>query len=257
MKRDSVTLTLIGGPTLLLEVGGLRLLSDPSFDPPQSYDSAGIRLTKLTGPSMPPEALGSIDAVLLSHDQHLDNLDRSGRAMLPRAGRVLTTVAGAARLGGNAEGLAPWSSTGISLADGRTLRVTAAPARHGPAGFEPIAGDVIGFILSMDDGPAIYVSGDTVWFAGVAEVSQRFRVALAVLFTGAAEPRGPFDVTMDTNDAIEAAAAFDDATVVAIHNQGWAHFTQSQEDVATAFAAVGLRSRLQMLEHGVPMSIAL
>jgi L-ascorbate metabolism protein UlaG (beta-lactamase superfamily) len=135
MKRDSVKLTLIGGPTLLLEVGGLRLVTDPTFDPPQSYESAGIRLTKLTGPSMPPQALGSIDAVLLSHDQHLDNLDRSGRAMLPLARRVLTTVAGAARLGGNAEGLAPWSSKAVPLADGRTLRVTGTPARHPePAG---------------------------------------------------------------------------------------------------------------------------
>jgi L-ascorbate metabolism protein UlaG (beta-lactamase superfamily) len=129
-----------------------------------------------------------------------------------------------------------------------------APAR---AGIEPITGDVIGFILAIDDGPAIFISGDTVWFGGVAEVSRRFRVALAVLFTGAAKPRGPFDVTMDSNDAIEAAAAFDEATIVAIHNQGWGHFTQSQQDVAAAFAVVGLRSRLRMLEPNVPSTVIL
>jgi L-ascorbate metabolism protein UlaG (beta-lactamase superfamily) len=30
-------LRYLGGPTALLEVGGLRLLTDPSFDPPGDY----------------------------------------------------------------------------------------------------------------------------------------------------------------------------------------------------------------------------
>jgi len=29
-----ITLTLIGGPTVLIEYGGYRLLTDPTFDPP-------------------------------------------------------------------------------------------------------------------------------------------------------------------------------------------------------------------------------
>jgi hypothetical protein len=37
-----------------------------------------------------------------SHDQHSDNLDRGGRHFLPKAAKVLTTEAGAKRLGGNA-----------------------------------------------------------------------------------------------------------------------------------------------------------
>jgi beta-lactamase family protein len=177
--------------------------------------------------------------------------------MLPTVKRVLTTPAGAARLGGNAEGLATWSSTSFPLADGRTLKITSTPARHGPVGIEPLAGDVTGFALAIDNGPAIYVSGDTVWYPGVAEVAQRMHVKLAILFAGAAQPRGPFDVTMNTNDAIEAAAAFHDATIVAIHNHGWAHFTQSQQDIATAFSVVGLSPRLQLLNAGVPVSLSL
>ena len=43
--------------------------------------------------------VGAIDAVLLSHDQHSDNLDHSGRDFLKQAKRVLTTEAGAKRLG--------------------------------------------------------------------------------------------------------------------------------------------------------------
>ena len=51
--------------------------------------------------------------MLLSHDQHSDNLDHSGRDFC-KAKRVLTTEAGAKRLGGHAEGLAPWASTELT-----------------------------------------------------------------------------------------------------------------------------------------------
>ncbi len=250
-----LTLTLIGGPTVLLEINGMRLLTDPTFDPPRSYDARDIVLTKQTGPALEAEAIGAVDAVLLSHDQHFDNLDDAGRAFLPRARRVLTTVAGAARLGGQVQGLEPWQGVDLLMADGLTLRVTATPARHGPAGIEPLSGDVIGFVLTIEGGPALYISGDTVWYHGVAEVARRFDVKAAILFTGAAQPRGSFHVTMDSNDAIEAAHAFLNATIFAIHNEGWAHLTESQEDLAKAFSVVGLGPRLRFLERGVPVSL--
>src|SRR6185295_19577662 len=34
-------ITLIGGPTALIEVDGYRLLTDPTFDPPSHYEVAG------------------------------------------------------------------------------------------------------------------------------------------------------------------------------------------------------------------------
>jgi hypothetical protein len=45
---------------------------------------------------------------------------------------VVTTVAGAGRLGARAIGLAPWESEEVPAPDGRMLRITATPARHGP-----------------------------------------------------------------------------------------------------------------------------
>jgi L-ascorbate metabolism protein UlaG (beta-lactamase superfamily) len=87
-------ITHIGGPTLLITVGGWRLLTDPTFDPPgRKYNFGwGTGSMKLAGPSVAPAELGRIDAVLLTHDHHDDNLDSSGRALLPSAGVVVTTV---------------------------------------------------------------------------------------------------------------------------------------------------------------------
>jgi hypothetical protein len=64
---------------------------------------------------------------------------------------------------------------------------------------------------------------------------------------------GPYHLTMDNNDAIETAHAFPQARIVAVHNQGWRHFTESQADLAQAFAALGLAARLQTLEPGRPV----
>jgi L-ascorbate metabolism protein UlaG (beta-lactamase superfamily) len=257
MPDETMTITLVGGPTAILEVGGLRLLTDPTFDDPGSYPSGAITLTKLAGPAIAAETLGSIDGVLLSHDQHADNLDHSGRSVLSGARRVLTTRSGAQRLGGNTEGLAPWQTTEIPTPDGHTLRVTATPARHGPAGIESIAGEVIGFVLTIGDehDHAIYLTGDTVWFDGVKEVSQRFGVTVVMPFAGAAQTRGPFHLTMNINDVIETASAFPKATIVPLHYQGWKHFTQSGEDIARAFAVFGLSDRLRLLEPGVAISL--
>src|SRR5262245_32683634 len=224
---DSVKITLIGGPTALIEVDGYRLLTDPTFDKPGQYRLPHVTLTKTEKPAIAADQVGPIDAVLLSHDQHADNLDNGGRALLSKAGRVLTTAAGAQRLGGKAEGLEPWRSVDMTKPDSAGLRVTATPARHGPAGIEPLSGAVTGFVLTGSDGKArsVYITGDTVWYEGVAEVARRFPAAVVVLFAGAAQTRGRFHLTMDANDAVETAHAFPDAVIVPGHCISWAHLT--------------------------------
>ncbi|QTL02493.1 MBL fold metallo-hydrolase [Aquabacter sp. L1I39] len=257
---DDITFTLIGGPTVLVELAGLRFLTDPTFDAPQAYPGA-VTLEKRTSPALPIDALGHLDAVLLSHDQHKDNLDLSGRALLDRVPLTLTTQVAESRLGlsaGRAVGLAPWQSHPVTCSDGGRVIVTATPARHGPVGIEPIAGDVVGFALGRErEGDAVYVSGDTVWYEGVAEVARRFDPKVVVLFTGSAKTRGSFHLTMDTNDAIEAAHAFPRARIIAVHNEGWAHFTETEDDLARAFKALGLGDRLERLAPGVPLTLSL
>lgn len=250
---NPVRITLIGGPTALIEVEGFRLLTDPTFDAPGDYKLPHVTLEKLEGPALSAADIGGVDAVLLSHDQHSDNLDNSGKAFLTKANRVLTTVAGAKRLGGHAEGPLPWASTELTAPDGRSLTVTATPARHGPAGIEPLSGDVIGFVVTSkeSDSYSIYISGDTVWFDGVAEVARRFPARIVLPFAGAAQTRGPFHLTMDTNDTIETARAFPDAVIVPLHTDGWKHFRQSGQDLRASFDTLGFGSRLKMLEPGV------
>jgi L-ascorbate metabolism protein UlaG (beta-lactamase superfamily) len=251
--RLRVRATYIGGPTTLIELGGLRFLTDPTFDPAGSeYTTPVYTLRKTQGPAIAADAIGTIDAVLLSHDHHFDNFDRSGRDVAARAGTIITTLDGAKRLGGAASGLAPWDTTSLSAPGGRTVRVTATPARHGPPDGD--RGPVVGFILEADDAPgeAVYVSGDTVWYDGVPEVAKRFEVRVAFLFIGAARVRevGPAHLTLTADEAVTAVRAFPDAIVVPLHFEGWEHFSEGRAPTEAALADAGLSGRVRWLEPG-------
>lgn len=250
-EREPVDVQYIGGPTALIEFCGLRLLTDPTFDRRESeYTTGPVTLKKLADPLMAVDDLGPIDYVLLSHEQHFDNLDRRGREMLTRAGQVLTTKEGAERLGKNAVGLVPWQTITVPTPGGASLLITATPARHGPYGCEARSGPVTGFALRWAGDPqadTLYVSGDTVWYEGVAEVARWFHVTTAVLNMGAArlEAAGPAPLTMTADDGIQLARAMPDATIVPLHFEGWAHFSESRKQIEAAFQAAGFEARLR------------
>ena len=158
------------------------------------------------------------------------------------------------KTGGKSIGLDPWEIYSLTAPDDSIITITATPARHGPAGIEKIAGDVIGFVVSIRGGvnPTIYITGDTVYYEGVAEVAKKFKPGYIFLFAGAARTRGPFNLTMTTNDAIDTAFAFPDSVIIPLHYEGWKHFTQNANDLERSFEAVGIRDRLKFLRAGVP-----
>ncbi|MEV5709209.1 MBL fold metallo-hydrolase [Actinoallomurus sp. NPDC052274] len=249
-----LAVTAVGGPTAVLEIGGLRLLTDPTFDPPGEYRSpSGATLTKIAPAAIGASAVGEVDLVLLSHDQHPDNLDHSGREFLRTAPVVLTTPSGAARLGGTATGLAPWSSYTVRRPGAGDLTVTAVPARHGPDGCEPVTGEVTGFVLTGPDLPTVYVSGDNASLELVERIAARFApVDVAVMFAGAARP-GVLDgalLTLNSEQTAAAAEILRARRVVPVHFDGWRHFTENAEALTGAFDRVGLTDRLVLLHPG-------
>jgi L-ascorbate metabolism protein UlaG (beta-lactamase superfamily) len=258
MAAPELRITHIGGPTALIEIGDWRLLTDPTFDAPgrRYFFGWGTMSRKLTGPAIAAEALGPIDAVLLSHDHHEDNLDAAGRALLPGAGAVITTVAGARRLGGHARGLAAWESTTLEHAGRPSLEIIATPCRHGPPLSKPIVGEVAGFALRWEgqEHGVLWISGDTVLYDGVREVAKRFTVDTAVLHLGGVRfpVSGPVRYTMTGAEAVELSELIDPRTIVPIHYEGWKHFREGRQAVADAFApSLRLSQKLRWLEPGV------
>jgi L-ascorbate metabolism protein UlaG (beta-lactamase superfamily) len=259
-----VRLTHIGGPTVLIEVGGWRLLTDPTFDPPgRRYRFGwGTGSRKLAGPAVAPSDLGRIDAILLTHDHHDDNLDAAGRALLPSAGTVVTTSAGARRLGGGARGLEPWAVTPLEAPGRPAIEIAATPCRHGPPLSRPLAGDVVGFALRWagQEHGQLWISGDTVLFDGVREVADRVHVDLALLHLGGVQfpVTGPVRYTMTAKDAVKLCTLMRPRTAIPIHYEGWRHFRQGREAIEHEFAKApeDIRGRLRWLPIGVEVESA-
>ncbi|MEY9951800.1 MBL fold metallo-hydrolase [Leifsonia sp. EB34] len=227
----------LGGPSLLIEFGGARFVVDPTFDRAGEYPVGSRVLTKTTDARLQPDELGSVDAVLLSHDQHPDNLDRGGRAYLRTVPLVVTTPLAAGRLDAACRGFEPWDSVVVG-----GVTVTAVPAQHGPDGTEAATGPVTGFVLEAEGSPTLYISGDNASLRLVAEIAEHFpAIELAVLFAGAAStPLVDGFLTLTSAEAAEAARILGRPRVLPAHAEGWAHFTEGTDDYVAAFAAAGL-----------------
>jgi len=73
-----VFITHISTACVLLEIGSVRLLTDPVFDEGERYYSFGLPFIGATcrlGPALKANEIPELDAILLSHAHHSDNLD--------------------------------------------------------------------------------------------------------------------------------------------------------------------------------------
>ena len=188
-----------------------------------------------------------------------DNLDDRSRALALAAPLVLTTRSAAGRLGLPAVGLAPWTSHTVRRPGGDELAVTAVPAVHGPEDGERDADgfvncEVIDFVLSGPDLPAIYVSGDNASIATVTEIARRTAaIDAAVLHAGAARVPGKFrdrPLSLDSIRAAAATAVLGPTMVIPAHYDGWAHFNEGRADLARAFDDAGLTAQLRLTDQG-------
>jgi len=228
-------------------------MTDPTFDPPGVHPVGDRVLTKLVGPALPLEKCLPVDVVLLSHDQHPDNLDSLGREALTKVPLVLTTGSAHKRLEGHAQTLPNWESTTLSGQDGSVVKVTGVPALHGPEGAEVFAGEVTGFVLSGVDIPTIYISGDNASLDIVRTIRERIGVVdIAILFAGAAQTAllNGSDLTLTSDLAAEAAQILEAEYVVPLHFEHWAHFTQGKESLRSTFREKGIGNKLHVLELG-------
>jgi len=270
MARKPTTLTMaprvtyLGGPTYLIEIGRFRIVTDPGFDPQGTWRSEGPGhvLTKVMAPPIPVDKIGPVDLVLLSHAQHLDNLDNEGRRLLANVGTTITTPASAdTKLPGkNVKGLAAWQITEVTNAAGERLKITGMPAVHSSnPDLREALGEVMGFMLEWEGQPggAFYISGDTVWIDEILEIAKRFTVGAGILHLGAANVPavGENILTMSSADGARAAKALGMKRVYPAHFEGWRHFSQGSWSIEREFEKAGLTQSLVLLRPGESQNV--
>jgi L-ascorbate metabolism protein UlaG (beta-lactamase superfamily) len=177
------------------------------------------------------------------------------------AGTVVTTAAGARRIGGSARGLEPWQTTRLEAPGRPAIDVTATPCRHGPPHSRFLVGDVTGFALRWEgqEHGALWISGDTVLYDGVREVAGRVEIDTALMHLGAVRfgLTGPLRYTMTARDVVRLAGEIRPRTVIPVHYEGWKHFSEGRAAIEREFARApaDFRDRVRWLPLGVGVDL--
>ena len=162
---EPLRLTYVGHATVLIEIDGVRLLTDPLL-------RSRIGPLRRRGPAPRGEDLGQIDGVLISH-AHPDHFDRASlRKVQGRPTIVVPRGLGKAaqRLGGDIQEVA--SGDRIEI---RQVAITAVPARHSRWPLERRSRP-LGYLI--EGSTRVYFAGDTARFPKMADLAGRVDVAL-------------------------------------------------------------------------------
>lgn len=260
--QSSFSVTHIGTATAIFEIDEVKLLTDPFFSPAGTqWDmGSGNVLENTETPALGLEDLPAIDAILLSHEDHPDNLDSFGRQLL-NGRHVFTTVDGGRNLSPRpaVRGMKPWETVSVVLG-GKKYEITSTPCQHLPGG------ECTGFILttaefgaSADGRPnAIYFTGDTVYIDELAKIPEKFHIVAAVMNLGAAYaalPDGRVQITMDGKQAAHLFRTIKADFLVPMHYESWGHFTQFGQDLIKVFKEEGIFDKVCWLSPGRSVKI--
>jgi L-ascorbate metabolism protein UlaG (beta-lactamase superfamily) len=189
-----MTVTLVRHATLLLEVGGKRILVDPMLraagtSPPIENTPNPVRnpLVELSRPAA--EVVAAIDGCIVTH-LHADHFDDAAAELLPPDLPVLTQPASVAAL--RERGLTAVTDEAAGWVG---LDVARTGGRHGTGDIGAMLAPVSGFVVE-----GVYVAGDTIWCDEVRDALAEHRPATVVVNASGARFLEGDPIVMDAGD---------------------------------------------------------
>jgi len=256
-------LTFIGTATTLIELGSFRILTDPNFlhRGQRAYLGKGLWSRRLTEPSLQPEELPDLDAVVLSH-LHGDHFDRVAKAKLSRSQPVITTPHAAARLerwGFDARGLRTWNREVLTRGK-ETLSVESLPGVHA-RGFmgallPPVMGSLLEHRVAGEVMRRVYISGDTLTGDHISAIAERHpALDAAVMHLGGT--RVLFHtVTMDAVQGVDFLRRVQPDVAIPVHYDDYRVFRSPLEEFRRAAVEAGLGQSLRPVRRGETVSLS-
>ncbi|BDG10187.1 MBL fold metallo-hydrolase [Anaeromyxobacter paludicola] len=256
---DEGSILFVGTATTVIRYAGFTLLTDPNFlhAGDHAHLGYGMRSRRLTNPAVEIDDLPPLDACLLSH-LHGDHWDEVAARRLPKGLPILTTphaARGLRRQGfTRTVALDTWDAAELRKGDAR-LRVSAMPARHGPAVASALLPPVMGSMLEWSRAgqrPVFraYVSGDTLVHEDLRRIPERYpQVDLGLFHLGGARVLGVL-VTLDAAQGVEAIRIIRPEVVIPIHYGDYPVFKSPLSDFMRAARAAELPCVVEYLARG-------
>lgn len=273
--KSQVDVTFIGTATAIIRIDDVTFLTDPAFDPAGTeypvppINGQSMSLVSELEPAIKINDLPHIDGVLLSHEDHDDNLDHIGRRFLqfhhPNNKKgispsVFTTPDGDRKLketvGERVKGLQDWETITAEVGN-KTFKITATPCKHYPDN------ECIGFILETDSfgvcektglPNAIWFGGDTVNYPEIHKVKERWNIVIGLFNLGKAIvpiPSGELQqITMGAEDCVDLCRVVPVQNIVPMHFTGWGHFTEFNDETYQVLEGAERLGKVVWLERG-------
>jgi L-ascorbate metabolism protein UlaG (beta-lactamase superfamily) len=190
-------ITMIGHSTVLIEMSGLRILTDPYFGL-----RGNLAYSRPKPPSCKREDITDVDLILVSHN-HFDHTDRAYFRALPSTTPILapskTSWVTKLKGGQNVSGISPWQQHQL-----RDITITAVPAWHSTI--------THGFIL-QSQGSTLYFAADTYYGKFMRRIGQDFKPDVALM------PVTTYRIplTMSESSAVAAARDLSAQVIIPIH----------------------------------------
>ncbi len=227
-------ITMIGHCTVLIEVAGKKILTDPYFG-----TWGNLAYSRPVPPAKSRQELQGVDGVLVSHD-HWDHVDGKFLSSLgdvpvivPKLTRWLIRLYGGRQL----VGIAAWESTSMG-----EIAITAVPAAH--------VTTTVGYVLQAE-GKQVYFAGDTYYRPFMQDIGHKFQLDVALM--PVTTYRLP--MTMDEKQAVKAVQDLKPAVVIPIHlgirpRSPLLRTSQTPERFAKRLDEQGVKCQVVILREG-------
>lgn len=250
---------LLRHATIVLNLGGLRLLVDPMLSP------KGTMAPVDKSPKMRPnplvelpidnieleQLLENLDAILVTHT-HRDHFDAEAARLLPKDKPLFCQPEDEKTLKDfGFKEVFPVSDR----INWKNLSVTRTGGHHGSPLMSPKLGPVSGFILETAGEPKLYITGDTIWCKEVQQALEIHQPDVIVSYAGAARFLLGGRITMSVCDIDRIAKQLPASKILTVHMEAFNHCMLTRKKLREFVDKKGLSERVLVPQDGEEISL--